>query len=183
MCRVQWKHHTEEEATWEREEELRATYPGRPASPAPAPPLPAWAGPAIPAPHLLPPGPRPDQSPRAPFPPGLPPGPLGRALSAPSARAHVPLTARSHASVPSPSSRRRSRARAFPLLALADAPGMETPSPNLAHAFLNRSPLQIPQLPPRFPLLPPSPHCAGSGFQSRRAESPRPCLSPSPKAL
>ncbi|WVZ70557.1 LOW QUALITY PROTEIN: hypothetical protein U9M48_019216 [Paspalum notatum var. saurae] len=27
MCRVQWKHHTEDEATWEREEELRATYP------------------------------------------------------------------------------------------------------------------------------------------------------------
>ncbi|WVZ97232.1 hypothetical protein U9M48_042782 [Paspalum notatum var. saurae] len=28
MCRVQWKHHSEDEATWEREEELRATYPG-----------------------------------------------------------------------------------------------------------------------------------------------------------
>ncbi|WVZ75793.1 hypothetical protein U9M48_023824 [Paspalum notatum var. saurae] len=28
MCRVQWKHHTEDEATWEREEESRATYPG-----------------------------------------------------------------------------------------------------------------------------------------------------------
>ncbi|WVZ84376.1 hypothetical protein U9M48_031414 [Paspalum notatum var. saurae] len=28
ICRVQWKHHTEDEATWEREEELRATYPG-----------------------------------------------------------------------------------------------------------------------------------------------------------
>ncbi|WVZ50491.1 hypothetical protein U9M48_001737 [Paspalum notatum var. saurae] len=28
MCRVQWKHHTEDEATWEREEELRTTYPG-----------------------------------------------------------------------------------------------------------------------------------------------------------
>ncbi|WVZ80152.1 hypothetical protein U9M48_027651 [Paspalum notatum var. saurae] len=28
MCRMQWKHHTEDEATWEREEELRATYPG-----------------------------------------------------------------------------------------------------------------------------------------------------------
>ncbi|WVZ52537.1 hypothetical protein U9M48_003585 [Paspalum notatum var. saurae] len=27
MCRVQWKHHTEDEATWEREEELRATSP------------------------------------------------------------------------------------------------------------------------------------------------------------
>ncbi|WVZ70312.1 hypothetical protein U9M48_018987 [Paspalum notatum var. saurae] len=27
MCRVQWKHHMEDEATWEREEELRATYP------------------------------------------------------------------------------------------------------------------------------------------------------------
>ncbi|WVZ63590.1 hypothetical protein U9M48_013213 [Paspalum notatum var. saurae] len=28
MCRVQLEHHTEDEATWEREEELRATYPG-----------------------------------------------------------------------------------------------------------------------------------------------------------
>ncbi|WVZ63955.1 hypothetical protein U9M48_013544 [Paspalum notatum var. saurae] len=28
LCKVQWKHHTEDEATWEREEELRATYPG-----------------------------------------------------------------------------------------------------------------------------------------------------------
>ncbi|WVZ93521.1 hypothetical protein U9M48_039493 [Paspalum notatum var. saurae] len=28
MCRVQWKHHTEDEAIWKREEELRATYPG-----------------------------------------------------------------------------------------------------------------------------------------------------------
>ncbi|WVZ76066.1 hypothetical protein U9M48_024068, partial [Paspalum notatum var. saurae] len=28
MCRVQWKHHSEDEATWEREEELRATYHG-----------------------------------------------------------------------------------------------------------------------------------------------------------
>ncbi|WVZ49155.1 hypothetical protein U9M48_000532 [Paspalum notatum var. saurae] len=27
MCRVQWKHHTEAEATWEREEEMRAAYP------------------------------------------------------------------------------------------------------------------------------------------------------------
>ncbi|WVZ64347.1 hypothetical protein U9M48_013880 [Paspalum notatum var. saurae] len=27
MCRVQWKHHTEDEATWKREEELRANYP------------------------------------------------------------------------------------------------------------------------------------------------------------
>ncbi|WVZ97809.1 LOW QUALITY PROTEIN: hypothetical protein U9M48_043321 [Paspalum notatum var. saurae] len=26
MCRVQWKHHSEDEATWKREEELRATY-------------------------------------------------------------------------------------------------------------------------------------------------------------
>jgi hypothetical protein len=24
MCKVQWSHHTEEEATWEREEELKA---------------------------------------------------------------------------------------------------------------------------------------------------------------
>ncbi|WVZ97343.1 hypothetical protein U9M48_042890 [Paspalum notatum var. saurae] len=28
MCRVQWKHQTEDEANWEREEELRTTYPG-----------------------------------------------------------------------------------------------------------------------------------------------------------
>ncbi|WVZ63667.1 hypothetical protein U9M48_013281 [Paspalum notatum var. saurae] len=28
MCRVQWKHHTEDEATWERQEELRTTNPG-----------------------------------------------------------------------------------------------------------------------------------------------------------
>jgi hypothetical protein len=27
MCRVQWSHHTEDEATWEREVELRKTYP------------------------------------------------------------------------------------------------------------------------------------------------------------
>ncbi|WVZ51842.1 LOW QUALITY PROTEIN: hypothetical protein U9M48_002947, partial [Paspalum notatum var. saurae] len=27
MCRVQWKHHKKDEATWEREEQLRATYP------------------------------------------------------------------------------------------------------------------------------------------------------------
>jgi hypothetical protein len=26
-CRVQWSHHTEDEATWEREDELRKTYP------------------------------------------------------------------------------------------------------------------------------------------------------------
>jgi hypothetical protein len=26
-CKVQWSHHTEEEATWEHEEELRADYP------------------------------------------------------------------------------------------------------------------------------------------------------------
>jgi hypothetical protein len=28
MCKVQWSHHTEDEATWEHEEELRADYPG-----------------------------------------------------------------------------------------------------------------------------------------------------------
>jgi hypothetical protein len=28
MCKVQWSHHTEEEATWEREEELKAKFPG-----------------------------------------------------------------------------------------------------------------------------------------------------------
>jgi hypothetical protein len=27
MCKVQWNHHTEDEATWEHEEELRADYP------------------------------------------------------------------------------------------------------------------------------------------------------------
>jgi hypothetical protein len=28
MCKVQWSHHTEEEATWEREEELMAEFLG-----------------------------------------------------------------------------------------------------------------------------------------------------------
>jgi hypothetical protein len=27
MCKVQWSHHTEDEATWEHEEELRAIFP------------------------------------------------------------------------------------------------------------------------------------------------------------
>ena len=27
MCRVQWNRYTEEEATWEREEDLRKSYP------------------------------------------------------------------------------------------------------------------------------------------------------------
>jgi hypothetical protein len=27
MCMVQWSHHTEEEATWEREEELKSEFP------------------------------------------------------------------------------------------------------------------------------------------------------------
>jgi hypothetical protein len=27
MCKVQYSHHTEDEATWEHEEELRADYP------------------------------------------------------------------------------------------------------------------------------------------------------------
>jgi hypothetical protein len=27
MCKVQWNHHTEEEATWEREKELKAEFP------------------------------------------------------------------------------------------------------------------------------------------------------------
>jgi hypothetical protein len=27
MCKVQWSHHTEEEATWEREEELNVEFP------------------------------------------------------------------------------------------------------------------------------------------------------------
>jgi hypothetical protein len=26
MCKVQWSHHTEEEATWERKEELKAEF-------------------------------------------------------------------------------------------------------------------------------------------------------------
>jgi hypothetical protein len=27
MCKVQWSHHTKEEATWEKEEELEAEFP------------------------------------------------------------------------------------------------------------------------------------------------------------
>ena len=27
MCRVQWSHHSEAEATWERADELKKTYP------------------------------------------------------------------------------------------------------------------------------------------------------------
>jgi hypothetical protein len=27
MCKVQWSHHAEEEATWEREEKLKAEFP------------------------------------------------------------------------------------------------------------------------------------------------------------
>jgi hypothetical protein len=27
MCRVQWSHHAEDEATWEREDELQAEFP------------------------------------------------------------------------------------------------------------------------------------------------------------
>jgi hypothetical protein len=27
MCKVQWNHHTEEEATWEREQELKVEFP------------------------------------------------------------------------------------------------------------------------------------------------------------
>jgi hypothetical protein len=27
MCKVQWSHHTEEEANWEREEELKVEFP------------------------------------------------------------------------------------------------------------------------------------------------------------
>jgi hypothetical protein len=27
MCKVQWSHHTKKEATWEREEELKAEFP------------------------------------------------------------------------------------------------------------------------------------------------------------
>jgi hypothetical protein len=34
MCRVQWSHHLEDEATWEREDELQADFPQLFASPA-----------------------------------------------------------------------------------------------------------------------------------------------------
>jgi hypothetical protein len=27
MCKMQWSHHTEEEATWETEEEMKAEFP------------------------------------------------------------------------------------------------------------------------------------------------------------
>jgi hypothetical protein len=27
MCKVKWSHHTEDEATWEHEEDLRVDYP------------------------------------------------------------------------------------------------------------------------------------------------------------
>jgi hypothetical protein len=27
MCKVRWSHHSEEEATWEREDDLMAKYP------------------------------------------------------------------------------------------------------------------------------------------------------------
>jgi hypothetical protein len=27
MCKVQWSHHTKDEATWEREDELQAEFP------------------------------------------------------------------------------------------------------------------------------------------------------------
>jgi hypothetical protein len=27
MCKVRWGHHSEEEATWEREDDMRAKYP------------------------------------------------------------------------------------------------------------------------------------------------------------
>jgi hypothetical protein len=27
MCKVQWSHHLEDEATWEREDELKAEFP------------------------------------------------------------------------------------------------------------------------------------------------------------
>ena len=34
MCKVQWSHHAEDEATWEREDELQAEFPQLFASPA-----------------------------------------------------------------------------------------------------------------------------------------------------
>jgi hypothetical protein len=27
MCKVKWSHHSEEEGTWEREDDLKAKYP------------------------------------------------------------------------------------------------------------------------------------------------------------
>jgi hypothetical protein len=33
MCKVQWSHHEEDEATWEREEELRIDFPNLFSSP------------------------------------------------------------------------------------------------------------------------------------------------------
>ena len=34
MCKVQWSHHAEDEATWEREDELQAEFPQLFANPA-----------------------------------------------------------------------------------------------------------------------------------------------------
>ena len=34
MCKVQWSHHAEDEATWEREDELQAKFPQLFANPA-----------------------------------------------------------------------------------------------------------------------------------------------------
>jgi hypothetical protein len=32
MCKVQWSHHSEDEATWEREDELKEEFPNLPES-------------------------------------------------------------------------------------------------------------------------------------------------------
>ena len=34
MCKIQWSHHAEDEATWEREDELQAEFPQLFANPA-----------------------------------------------------------------------------------------------------------------------------------------------------
>jgi hypothetical protein len=34
MCKVQWSHHAEDEATWEQEDELQAKFPHHFSSPA-----------------------------------------------------------------------------------------------------------------------------------------------------
>ncbi|WVZ75550.1 LOW QUALITY PROTEIN: hypothetical protein U9M48_023590 [Paspalum notatum var. saurae] len=151
MCRVQWKHHTEDEATWEREEELRATYPepfsisiqrnsksekkkkkekkesqaDQPAQadrPAQLPAaLPAWAS---------------AQPPRLPFPPGPNASPAAQpcphSLSAPPARVplrSVPLTVGPHPSAPPSSSDRRLRCVSHSATSAPEATEVRIPAP------------------------------------------------------
>ncbi|WVZ76559.1 hypothetical protein U9M48_024524 [Paspalum notatum var. saurae] len=125
MCRVQWKHHTEDEATWEREEELRATYPGpigrRPAGRPAGPPRAPSSRPGL----------GPSGRPGAPFHTGQKAGPrprlppLSRRRPAPS---HPPPR-RPHASEPSPTSRRKSRVLSF--LRSATPSRIRVPLPSL----------------------------------------------------